>query len=294
MSQMRSEPSRAIKGSAGDFVATWRTPRGVAFYTIVVVLLVGINVAFWRVHLFPFLAWLPDDLLNDFYASGQGFEGAFAPHKVHFLAIAANHWAMLIGLIVQFRNPISKIAPMWQATGVILLSAATWPFNDVSRIPPPVFAVLVLAVVAGLLHPADIFRRRPHVGSRTMAALWGLAIVPVVILLTSQMRLQMTGMPADPHWQGLHYNFMAEYALVLILVLGLGASSLPGWRYSVWTGGFLLALLGTGFVAFPDQTSSQGVLWGLVMIGFSVAWILLGEKRFAIGHTALERADVGL
>lgn len=292
---MRTEPSQTTQESAQDkFGATWRTPRKVAFYTIVVILLVGINVAFWRVHLFPFLAWTPDEFLNDFYASGQDFEGAFAPHRVHFLAIAANHWAMMIGLIFQFRNPINKVAPMWQATGVLLLSAATWPFNDVSRIPPPVFAVLFLAVVAGLLHPAGIFRRRPHVGNKTMAALWGLAIVPVLLLLTSQMRLQMTGMPADPHWQGLHYNFMAEYALVLILVLGLGASSLPGWRYSVWTGGFLLALLGTGFFAYPDQTSSQGVFWGLVMIGFSAAWILLGEKRSAKGPSSDREPVAGL
>lgn len=74
---------------------------------------------------------------------------------------------------------------------------------------------------------------------------------------------------------------MAEFALVLILVLGLGASSLPGWRYSVWTGGFLLALLGTGFLVFPDQASSQGVFWGLAMIGLAATWILLGEKRAA-------------
>ena len=127
-----------------------------------------------------------------------------------------------------------------------------------------------------------------------MAALWGSAVVPVTFLLTTQMRLQMTGMPADPHWQGLHYNFMAEYALILILVLGLGASSLPGRRYSVWTGGFLLALLGTGFLAYPDQTSSQGVFWGLIMIGFSAAWIVLGEKRNATGPSSDREPVAGL
>jgi hypothetical protein len=273
---MRTEPSQTVHESAEY---TWGTPRKVTFYAIVVILLVGLNVAFWRVHLFPFLAWLPDNFLNDFYASGQDFEGPFAPHRIHMLAIAANHWALMIGLILQFKNPIDKVAPMWQATGVILLSAATWPFNDVSRIPPPVFAVLVLAVVAGLLHPSGILRLRPHVGRKAMAALWGLAAIPAIFLLISQMRLQMTGMPADPHWQGLHYNFMAEYALVLILVLGLGASTLPGWRYSVWTGGFLLGLLGAGFVAYPDQASSQGVAWGLAMIGLAAAWIVLGERR---------------
>ncbi len=121
---MRTEPSQTTQESAEDrFGATWRTPRRVAFYTIVVILLVGINVVFWRVHLFPFLAWLPDDFLNAFYASEQDFEGAFAPHKVHFLAIAANHWAMMIGLIFQFRNPIGSTGnPPPQRSGRSMMS----------------------------------------------------------------------------------------------------------------------------------------------------------------------------
>jgi hypothetical protein len=62
-------------------------------------------------------------------------------------------------------------------------------------------------------------------------------------------------------------------------VPALGASSLPGWRYSVWTGAFLAAVMGMGFIANPDMTSSRGVAWGMAMVAFSVVWLLLGERR---------------
>ncbi|MGH2528113.1 MAG: hypothetical protein ACRDH0_02050 [Actinomycetota bacterium] len=266
----------------------WSARRRVGFYTIVLVLLIGMNGAFWRLNLLPVLAWFPDAFLNDFYAPLLDFDhitsGTFAPHTVHYLAIVATHWSFMIGLILQLRNPINKVAPMWQATGGLLIVTPTWLFA--SRIPPPVVAILALAVIGGALHPASIFRTPPRVGSKPMAALWTLAVVPLLLLLTSQLRLQATGVAADPHWQGLHYSFMAEYSLVLILVLGLGATSLPGWRFSVWTGAFLLVLLGTGFVTHPNYPSSQGVFWGVVMIGFAAAWTLLGERR----HKADERS----
>ena len=269
----------------------WSAPRRVGFHTIVLILLIGINVAFWRVHLFPLLAWLSDDFLNEFYASGLDFDGSFAPHTVHFLAIAAVQWSFMIGLLLQLRNPLNKVAPMWQSTGGILVAALTWPFIELSHIPPPVFAVLALAVIGGLLHPAVILRKRPRIGSKPMAALWALAVVPLLILLTRQLRLQVNGAEADPHWQGLHYQFVAEYGLLLILVLGLGASSLPGWRYSMWTGTFLLCLLGTGFLTHPNQVSSQGESWGLVMIGFAAAWFVLGERRHRAGHHVPDTDD---
>ena len=127
--------------------ATWSTPRKVAFYSVIAVMLVGINAAFWRVHLFPLLAWFPDDFLNRFYTPQLELDGIsvgdFAQHRIHYLAISANHWgAVLIPLLLLFRNPITKVAPMWQVTGGLLVGTLTFPFGDVSRIPPPVFAVI--------------------------------------------------------------------------------------------------------------------------------------------------------
>ncbi len=263
---------------------SWRGWRRSVFYAIVTVLLVGVGIVFWKVNLFPILAWLPEEFLNDFYASQLEFDhithGDFGPHVIHYLAISATHWSLMIGLALQYRNPLSKVAPMWQVTGGMTVVTLTYPFADVSRIPPPVFAIIALAVVAGLLHPARIFKTAPKFRDRPM---WGLALaaaVPVVFMIVDQLGLQASGVEADPHWQGLHYNFMGEFGLIFLLVLTLGASSLPGWRYSVWTGTFLAALMGMGFVVYPDMSSSQGLLWGLALVGFAGLWITLGERRY--------------
>ncbi|HVR33879.1 MAG TPA: hypothetical protein VMS74_14370 [Acidimicrobiia bacterium] len=239
---------------------------------------------FWKVNLFPFLAWAPDGFLETFYASQLEFDhitiGDFSSHTIHYLAIAATHWSFMFGLAWQLRRPMNKVAPMWQATGGMAVVTLTYPFVDVSRIPPPVFAVIGLALLAGLLHPANLFRSPPRSWDRRMLTLGAIAAVPTVWLIVDQVGLQASGVEGDPHWQGLHYNFMGEYGLVLLLVLALGASALPGWRYSVWTGTFLTVLMGAGFITHPNVVSSQGALWGVTMVGFGLAWLALGERRY--------------
>jgi hypothetical protein len=257
--------------------------RMAAFYVVVTLLMAGVTVTFWKVNLFPFLAWLPDEFLNNFYASQLEFDhitsGDFSSHTIHYLAIAATHWSFIFGLALQFKNPLTKIAPMWQVTAGIAVVTLTYPFIEVSRIPPPIFGVIVFALIAGLLHPARIFRTPIRFRNKTMLLLAAVAAVPTVFMIVGQVGLQASGVDADPHWQGLHYSFMSEYGLVLLLVLALGASSLPGWRYSTWTGAFLTALLGVGFVSHPESASSRGTLWGLTMVVFSLVWLLLGERR---------------
>lgn len=270
--------------------APWRT---FAFRAVVTVLLFGVTVTFWKLNLFPFLAWAPDGFLETFYASQLEMDSIttddVASHTIHYLAIAATHWSFMFGLLMQFKNPISKVAPMWQATGGIAVVTITYPFLDVSLIPPPVFGVIGLALVAGLLHPGNIFRSLPRTWDKKMLTLAGIAAVPTVWMIVDQIGLQASGVSTDPHWQGLHYNFTGEYGLVLLLVLALGATTLPGWRYSVWTGTFLAVLMGAGFVTHPNHVSSKGPLWGFVMVGFGVGWLVLGERR----HRQSQSGDIG-
>ena len=277
----------------GEAIQTWGGWRRTAFYSIITLLLAGVSITFWKVNLFPVLAWLPDDFLNSFYASQLEFDhithGDFAPHKIHYLAIAATHWSFIIGLVLQFKNPMSNVAPMWQVTAGIGIVTLTYPFIDVGRVPPPVFAIIGLALVAGWLHPGNILRRRPGPWNPTMAVVATAAAIPTAMLIVSEVGLQASGVEADAHWQGLHYSFMGEYGLVLLLVLALGASSLPGWRYPVWTGAFLTSLMGIGFIAEPNMTSSRGAAWGVAMAAFGAIWLLFGERRKAAQSPQYER-----
>lgn len=265
---------------------TWARSRRIAFYGVIGLLLLGAGVAFWKVNLFWILAWLPEDVLERLYASQLEFDmvpGSFAPHIVHYLALSASHVMVLLGLAVQLRRPWTKVAPIWQAAGSLFVSVITLPFVLVSvgpsQIPPPVLAVIALAIAAGLLHPGNPLRNPPKPVDRLMSGLWAIAAIPAVLLTVSQIQLELRGSPADPHWVGLHYNFMAEFGLHVVLVGLLGASALSGWRVSAWSVSFMVAVLGIGYVAYPDLPGSNGPGWGLAMIGWAGLFIVAAEVR---------------
>jgi hypothetical protein len=238
------------------------------------------------VNLFWIIAWLPGDFLEGFYASQLEFDhvtGPFVPHIIHYLALSASHVMVLVGLALQLTRTRTNVAAAWQGAGGLFLSVLTLPFVLVSvgpsHLPLPILVVIALVVAAGLLHPANPVRKPPRPADQIMTGLWAIAAIPAVLLTISQIRLELNGVPADPHWQGLHYNFMAEFGLHVVLAGLLGASALSGWRYSAWTASFMVALLGIGFMVYPDLPGSQGPGWGVAMIVWAVLYLAAGEMR---------------
>jgi len=281
---MRANTRYSDRGVGGR--PSWGRGRMAVFYSIVILLLVGMNVAFWKLHLFPVLAWMPEDFLERFYSdfwSSAGVDGAFTPHIIHLLALSASHVMVLFGLALQLRRPWTKTAPMWQAAGGLVLSVLTFPFVFFSvgteAFPPAVLVVIALVIAAAVAHPSTPISRLPTPANRLMTGLWAVAALPAAFLTVAQLQLQLTGVTADPHWQGVHYNFMAEYGLHVILVGLLGASVLSGWRYSAWSASFMVGLLGAGFVVYPNHPGSQGLAWGIPMLIWSVLYLMAAETR---------------
>lgn len=281
---MRPDTTISVPGLEGNL--SWGTGRKAAFYSIVTVLVVGMTVAFWKLNLFPILAWLPEDVLERLYASQLEFdkvEGAFVPHIIHYLALSASHVMVLFGLALQLRRPWTKVAPIWQASGGLALSVLTLPFVIFSvgtePIPPAVLAVMALVIAAGVLHPSSPLRQLPTPADRPMTGLWAVALIPAAVLTVTQLQRELTGVAADPHWQGLHYNVMAEFGLHATLVALLGASALNGWRYSAWSSSFMIGLLGAGFIVYPNHPGSQGAPWGIVMVVWSALFLTAAETR---------------
>lgn len=263
----------------------WGRARKRAFYAIIGLVLVGLG-AFWKVNLFWLLAWLPSDLLERVYASQLELDhvvGPFGPHIVHYLALSVEHVVVIVGLAMQLRRPWTRDALMWQASGALFLSILTLPFVAVSvglsPLPPPVFVAMALVITVGLLHPSNPVRKPPWPSDRLMGGLWAIAAVPAAYLAVSQMLLELNGVPGDQHWQGLHYNFMSEFGLYLILIGLLGASTLSGWRYSAWSASFMVAVLGTGSIVYPNLPGSQGPVWGVVMLTWAATFLLAAERR---------------
>jgi len=281
---MRADTTISDTGVEGK--PRWGPGRKAVFYSIVILILVGINAVFWKVNLFPVLAWLPEDVLERLYASQLEFdnvEGAFAPHVIHYLALSASHVMVIFGLALQLWRPSTRVAPMWQASGGLILSELTIPFVILSvgseAVPPAVLAVIALVIAAAVLHPSTPIRHLPKPADRLMTGLWAVALIPAAVLTVSQLQLELSGVAADPHWQGVHYNFMAEYGLHIILVGLLGASALSGWRYSAWSASFMVGLLGAGFIVYPDLSGSQGPAWGIAMIAWAALYLIAAETR---------------
>jgi hypothetical protein len=239
---MRSNEVVPADPDLASTASAWGGARRIAFYAVIVLLVASLGGLFWKVNLLWLFAWLPEDSLERLYASQLQFDrvgGPFAPHVVHYLALSASHVMVLFGLALQLRRPWAKVAPIWQAAGGLVLSILTLPLVLVSvgpsQIPPAILLIMLLVFTAALLHPGNPVRKRPTPADPLMTGLWGIAVIPAALLTTAQIRLELNGVAADPHWQGLHSNFMAEYGLHILLVGLLGASALSGWRYSAWS-----------------------------------------------------------
>jgi len=240
--------------------SAWGRSRRIAFYAAIALPLVSIGFLFWKVNLFWILAWLPGDFLEGFYASQLEFDhvvGPFVPHIIHYLALSASHVMVLVGLALQLMPPRTNVAAVWQGAGGLFLSVLTLPFVLVSvgpsHLPLPVLVVIALVVVAALLHPANPVRKPPRPADQIMTGLWAIAAIPAVL--------------------------MAEFGLYVLLAGLLGASALSGWRYSAWTASFMVALLGLGFMVYPDLPGSQGTGWGVAMIVWAALYLTAGEVR---------------
>jgi hypothetical protein len=255
------------------------------FRVAVAVPLFVLVVGAWQVNLVLVAAWLPAEVADDLLGSQLARDGiagsGFAIHRIHYLALAAAHLAVIAALVLQLRRPRDHEAPMWQASVGLGLAMTTWLLVDTTSIPPFVPVILISVVVAGALHPTAPVLRRPRAADPTMLLAAGALALPLLVFGAGQLRIQMaaSGGSTDAHLTALHYNFMAEYALQLTVAAWAGASAMRGWRWSVRIAAAMAALLGLGFTVYPDLSSSRGPVWGLLLAGWGALWLWLGERR---------------
>lgn len=252
-----------------------RRVRRLAFYLVIGLLVLGLAVQWWVV-VTPLLVWFPDGFVNDFFASRVD---DFAIHRIHRLALALSHVIVLVGLAIQFRRPKAKEAAMWQVSAffamAVVLNLILGPTSE--QVPPPVWIIFGLGVLAGVLHPTSPTLRLPKVASTRLLALTVALAVPVMFYVFDHVGLQANGVATDPHWEGSHYQFVAELGLHLILLGIVTSSVFTGRRITAWMTGLAAAVMGSASVAFPNQTSSLGVGWGLVLAVWGLVFIAISE-----------------
>ena len=84
----------------------------------------------------------------------------------------------------------------------------------------------------------------------------------------------------DTHVGFDHYLFMAVTGLSIAVLSLYGSFRGSGWRFSVYSVAFLLAVIGTGSVIYPgaEQGSSLGVVLDSALVLWAVLFVLVAER----------------
>jgi hypothetical protein len=99
-----------------------------------------------------------------------------------------------------------------------------------------------------------------------------------VLYAYQQVVFQVKGLPEDPHVAASHYALMAAMAVGLSVSALLGATDFPGRRITAWTAAVMTVILGVFFIGHPDQASSLGVAWGVAMVVWALAYLLVSTR----------------
>jgi len=212
----------------------------------------------------PVVAWLDESVINSLF----GEEG-LGVHRTHLVGASLLFWLTIVAMISQFRLPETKPAPLWAA-------AVAWvvflPLELTHLVDPFSIIVTVLVVSVVALHP----RRWPENPLEWRARARMVAFIGAaagVVYTSRQAIFQVGGIPQDSHVASSHYALMAAMAIGLTVSTLLGATNFPGRRISAWTTGIMTVILGIFFIGHPDQASSLGVAWGILIIGWAVLYL---------------------
>lgn len=242
---------------------TMARTRRITFY-IFVGLTLAAMAAYPPILIGPIVAWLDESVIDSLF----GEEGLGA-HRVHIEGATLLFWLTIVAMVSQFRRPETKAAPLWAAAVAWLVFL---PIELTHLVDP--FTIIVTALVVSLLalHP----RRWPKGGFAWLTTPRAIAIIGTAfagIYSFQQTLLQINGLREDPHVTGSHYALMAVLAIGLAVSALLGATTFPGHQISSWTVGVITVVLGVFFIGHPDQASSPGVGWGVVMIMWAVVYL---------------------
>jgi hypothetical protein len=164
--------------------------------------------------------------------------------------------------------------------GAVVIPHWGEPGTEIDRI---VFTILVLVLtfVVLALHPRrEELVRRGQGLSKPMAALGLVGLVVAIPYAVDHIQIQLAvDLATDPHSAGdrTHWDEMASATLTLALVALVAALRTRGWRLVAWTAGIGTMVFGTASILLPDQASSPGVAWGVLILLGGALFIAVAE-----------------
>lgn len=236
--------------------------RKVSFYAAAVLfaaLFIGLYGFVIGILQYPVMGWFSAEALG-----AHQFHDTVSPFLIYVL---------VGGMLAQLYRPRQRIGAMQQASLLTVVVVTT--MIVAGSFEPPMVIFLTLALIVASLHPAreQLFKIRrldPY-----LLGLTALAALPLLAYGVGQVMLQRT--VTDSHAVFGHYGIMAAYAFATV-VLGLVAAFRPrGWRIPAYSVGAMMTIFGVGSLVMAGQASSTSALWGVLAIGWALAFAAVAE-----------------
>lgn len=240
----------------------------------------------------PVLMWLPQDTLLGIVGE-DGMPAMLDLHRGHFNAAGIVAWALVLGVVVQLRKPVRRVAGMLQAVGIVVAGTVLYGLSGtLTDWVVEEWTLLVPVVAMAVLHPGsrDLVRR-PGL-DRTMVGLVALAAGPWLVSIANHAVLQFRNLPDDSHAQMEHWATAALLGVVVLWCGLLGATDHDGWRLPAFVTVFAAVDFGVFSLVFPDTASAAAPILAVGSIAWGVAYgVLAWGRSRAVAPDANRRGD---
>lgn len=218
------------------------------------------------------LALTPPEVLT---AGITGWTQSFEPHQVHEMVITSVLVLGVIGPLLAALYHSRQRVSIVLAPAVAALVMAVLAFEAGSFLFPGFAVSAVLALLVLVLHPAgrDLLRfDRARSIDRRALGLFVVGAIPLLVYAGLEVGKQLAR--GDDHALFVHYGAMAIVAGLVVLLGALALLRERDWRFAAVGTGLLAAYLGVVSVAFPASESSLGVVGGLLLLGWTIAFVV--------------------
>ena len=207
-----------------------------------------------------------------------GWTGSLGDRSIFGLVLMAGSWTALFGMAVQFYLPTERV------NAILLLPVVTILSGVIGFATGTIFAtetliVAAITLVPLVLHPAGrSVLRFDRVGSpnRLLVGLFALGAIFMIVYAGQELVKQFT-LTGEDAIRG-HYSDLAIWAFSIAVWGGLAVFRRRDWRFAAWMSGFVALYLGVSSAAFPDATSSLGLVGGVLVTAWAVAFVAMTER----------------
>lgn len=211
-------------------------------------------------------------------------EYLYPTHELHHLVLGSVFPILLLGVLVQVYRPRERVGALH--TSLIIWGSLVVVFVIGGGFSPIQLVLFGFLLGMAIAHPAGR-GQLPSIDAANKVTIAVAAVTAVGALAFAGLELHSHLFADDNHVGFDHYLFMATTGLSIAALALYGSLRGVGWRFPVYSAGFLLFVIGAGSVLYPgaEQGSSLGVLPGLLVILWAFLLVGLVER----GEVLLER-----